>query len=148
MSVNSYRRVDLHAFIELRVTVRSRFVPVRVRVRPSWTTASRHGVVVHHRPVRGRRANYCTVQYTNELQKIMAAVRTIRARLMHDRATHRFSNLDAKIAVLMRGSDLHSNLLYCSRWSHSIPPNIVDVPTNLSTPFDYLTNSDTDAGQR
>ncbi|PMD66910.1 uncharacterized protein K444DRAFT_623160 [Hyaloscypha bicolor E] len=25
--------------------------------------------------------------------------------------------------------------------------NIVDVPTDLSTPFDYLTNSDTDAGQ-
>ena len=26
--------------------------------------------------------------------------------------------------------------------------NIVDVPADLSTPFDYLTNSDTDAGQR
>jgi hypothetical protein len=26
--------------------------------------------------------------------------------------------------------------------------NIVDVPTDLSTPFDYLTNSDTNAGQR
>ena len=25
--------------------------------------------------------------------------------------------------------------------------NIVDVPTDLSTPFDYLTNSDTHAGQ-
>jgi hypothetical protein len=24
--------------------------------------------------------------------------------------------------------------------------NIVDVPADLSTPFDYLTNSDTDAG--
>ena len=24
--------------------------------------------------------------------------------------------------------------------------NIVDVPTNLSTPFNYLTNSDTNAG--
>lgn len=35
----------------------------------------------------------------------------------------------------------------CSRRSHSTPPNIVDVPTDLSTPFDYLTNSDTDAGQ-
>ena len=26
--------------------------------------------------------------------------------------------------------------------------NIVDVPADLSTPFDHLTNSDTDAGQR
>jgi hypothetical protein len=34
----------------------------------------------------------------------------------------------------------------CSRWSHSTPPNIADVPTDLSTPFDYLTKSDTDAG--
>ena len=25
---------------------------------------------------------------------------------------------------------------------------IVDVPADLSTPFDHLTNSDTDAGQR
>jgi hypothetical protein len=28
------------------------------------------------------------------------------------------------------------------------PLDIVDVPTDLSTPFDYLTNSDTNAGQR
>ena len=26
--------------------------------------------------------------------------------------------------------------------------NIVDVPADLSTPFDHLTNSDTDAGQQ
>ena len=26
--------------------------------------------------------------------------------------------------------------------------NIIDVPTDLSTPFDYLTNSDTNAEQR
>jgi hypothetical protein len=26
--------------------------------------------------------------------------------------------------------------------------SISDTPTDLSTPFDYLTNSDTDAGQR
>jgi hypothetical protein len=26
--------------------------------------------------------------------------------------------------------------------------NIVDVPTDLSTPFDYLKNSETNAGQR
>jgi hypothetical protein len=51
----------------------------------SWTTASRHGIVVHHRYERARPANR-----GQQLQKIMAAVRTIRAKLMRDQAMHWF----------------------------------------------------------
>jgi hypothetical protein len=40
------------------------------------------------------------------------------------------------------------SLIKMPTMEHSTPPNIVDVPTDLSTPFDYLMNSDTDAGQR
>lgn len=53
MSVNSCSRVDMHEFVELGVQVGSRFEPVPL----SWTTASRPGVVAHHRYKRSRPAN-------------------------------------------------------------------------------------------
>ena len=52
MPVNSSRRVDMHAFVEMGVQV-----GLRLLVQLSWTTASRHGVVVHHRYKRARSAN-------------------------------------------------------------------------------------------
>jgi hypothetical protein len=72
----------MHAFVELGVKVGSRLVLIRL----SRTTALRHGIVVHHCYKRARPANR-----GQPLQKIMAAVRTIRARLMRDRALHLFS---------------------------------------------------------
>jgi hypothetical protein len=51
----------------------------------SWTTASRQGLVVHHHYERARPANR-----GQPLQKITAAVWLFRARLMRDRAMHRF----------------------------------------------------------
>ena len=66
MLVNSSRRVDMHAFVEVGVQVGSEVVFVRL----SWTTASQHGVVVH-RHERARPAD------CGQPQKIMAAVWTI-----------------------------------------------------------------------
>ena len=69
-------------------------------VRLSWTTASPHGVVVHHRFERARPADR-----GQPLQKIMEGVWTIssesdvRSSLMRDRAMHRLSITEAHLVV-------------------------------------------------
>jgi hypothetical protein len=45
MSANSYRRIDIYTFVKVGSTGWIEVVLVRL----SWTTASWHGVVVHHR---------------------------------------------------------------------------------------------------
>ncbi|KAF4625687.1 hypothetical protein G7Y89_g12479 [Cudoniella acicularis] len=60
------------------------------------------------------------------------------------------SNRLQKLGIHNGGSIEHRTRLtqttkQCSRRSHSTPPTSSTFPLTLSTPFDYLTNSDTDA---